>query len=534
VVSGATPKNLKLFVAGSVGVSTAIALWALADDFGLRSPQTVSRLEDWRGLISASLGNTGHIADLCGLGLLTALIAFAVAGARVAWLWGTALVILAAAMVVCFSFHSNVALIVGALTAIALEMRQWRRLGGVWIRFAVLLLAWVAMLAFFVLDTPGNPHPGGIVRQALSSDRLAFGWDSRLVIWSNTLAMIAQHPWLGWGVGCFTHGYPQQAAPWVIANPEWVRLAGAYTNAAHSEALQIWAEMGIVGLALWCVLFVMHFRACARLLRDSDRTRHLAGLALTGLTLMWLLHTLMNFPLQRPDGRLTLVLLLGAAAGMDARGRTAWSIPLALPLRGWRLALGAALVVMLVSFPVGQGIWTHAVERRMGVAYELSRTWHRQRRALQSQGAPPVTMAEWANADLLWNSLEAYDRVLALDPENPDAISGRKGTLYAAGIDLRGGANALPPNDAEAQRLREQSDVFLRAVIDESHRVFETLQSAVIWQELAIATELLGDRNEARRLWVTAFERAPATVGGPDFQRWMQDEEFRRMWESAE
>jgi hypothetical protein len=56
----------------------------------------------------------------------------------------------------------------------------------------------------------------------------------------------------------------------------------------------------------------------------------------------------------------------------------------------------------------------------------------------------------------------------------------------------------------------------------------------VIWQELAIATELLGDRNEARRLWVTAFERAPATVGGPDFQRWMQDEEFRRMWESAE
>ena len=68
------------------------------------------------------------------------------------------------------------------------------------------------------------------------------------MIWLNALEMIHRHQLLGAGPGCFTFVYPRMRSAFLPVDPEWLRYPGAYTNAAHNEILQAWAETGPVGV----------------------------------------------------------------------------------------------------------------------------------------------------------------------------------------------------------------------------------------------------------------------------------------------
>lgn len=78
-------------------------------------------------------------------------------------------------------------------------------------------------------------------------------YDSRLwreQVWAGTRRMIAEKPVWGWGVGAF----PLTHQPWTLTG----RRAGeVYADGpnledeAHNSYLQLWAELGLVGLALW-------------------------------------------------------------------------------------------------------------------------------------------------------------------------------------------------------------------------------------------------------------------------------------------
>jgi O-antigen ligase len=519
-------------------VGSVVAVWALVNDFAFEQGQSAfARLEDWRGGIHSSLGNTSHIGDLLGLAMLPALLLFGFARRTVTlWPAGIACVVLAAAMVVCFSFHSDVALIVGALIVlVGVGRRRRRLLMRRWRRFALLGAAWFAVLLFYFGDVPGNPHRPGLASQATSSDRLAWGWDSRLAIWSNTLAMIGECPWLGWGVGCFTHGWPQQSSVWVATNPDprIAALAGRHTNAAHSEILQLWAELGIVGLALWIILFALHFQACARLMRHERRALRLAGLWLMALTVMWLLQAQMNFPLQMPVGRLTLVALLGIAAGLDTRhrpegGRQAFE--LTLPLRGWKFAVASLIAIGIASYHVGHATVRHIVLARFRAPYELSTIWGQRRSAWMAQGAPPQALGAWADSELAWDAVEAFNHTLELDPEFTDAVNGLGGMAFRMGSDCLMAAMALPEGDPERGEWRVQGENLLRASIARGHEALRGLQEAELYRRMALAHELLGDLDEARPLWIVTFERSPIQQGSADFVRWINDPEFRQVW----
>jgi O-Antigen ligase len=523
-----------------VAVGAIVAVWVLVNDFTFEQGQsTFARLEDWREGIRASLGNTSHIGDLLGLAMLPALLLFGYARRRLSlWLVGGVCAVLAAAMVVSFSFHSDVALIVGALIVIVgLGTRRRRLLSRRWRRFALLGTAWLAMLLFYFGDVPGNPHRPGLASQATASDRLAWGWDSRLAIWSNSLAMIGERPWLGWGVGCFTHGWPQQSSAWVAMNPDprIASLAGRYTNAAHSEILQLWAELGIVGLALWIVLFALHFQACARLMRHGRRPLRLAGLWLTALTVMWLLQAQMNFPLQMPVGRLALVALLAIAAGLDARNRSEGerqAFGLTLPLRRWRFAVASLVAIGIASYHVGHAVVRHMVLARFRAPYELSTIWNRQRGAWLAQGAPPGAMAAWADSELAWDAVEAFNHTLELDPNFTDAVNGLGGMAFRMGSDCLMAAMALPEDDPEREAWRVQGEGLLRASIARGHEALRGLQEAELCRRMALAHELLGELDEARILWIVTFERSPIRQTGAEFARWMSDPAFRQAWQT--
>lgn len=114
---------------GLVGAGAVVALWVLYEDWCVAfAPERlgiVSKLEDWRGYLVASLGNTSHIGDFCSLAFLLALLGFVYARRwLVVLLFGAALAVLAAALIVSFSFHSNVSLIVGVLVLLAGQRRN--------------------------------------------------------------------------------------------------------------------------------------------------------------------------------------------------------------------------------------------------------------------------------------------------------------------------------------------------------------------------------------------------------------------------
>jgi O-antigen ligase len=313
-----------------IGLGALTALWVLRDDAVQAWLPHLEHLQpnlpDWRGWLAAGLGNTNHIGDLLALALLPTLILFGeTRRPPMVRRLGALAVLLAAALIVCYSVGSNLGLIVGALTMLALVLRgaggRWfvRR----WRRWGALVLAWIGLIAFFNTDQPLNPHRPGILMQGFGSARWHEGGPTRLVIWAQTVEMIRLHPLLGVGTGNFTDVYPEMDSAWARDRPDLKPYRGLWTNAAHNELLQAWAEQGIVGLALLLAVLAAAFHALLKDLALASRPAFLIRVTLAGLLACWIAQAQMNFALQHPTGALSLfAILLGVLAEQDARART--------------------------------------------------------------------------------------------------------------------------------------------------------------------------------------------------------------------
>jgi O-antigen ligase len=121
------------------------------------------------------------------------------------------------------------------------------------LRGQAIVVAGVLALASGVLLAPGIWSRAGTIGD-LSSDTAR----ERFAMASAGLRLVAEHPILGVGPGQVKRLYPQYAPP------EAVRL---HTSHVHNTPLQIAAERGVVGLALWVAVFVAFFVRAGRLLR---------------------------------------------------------------------------------------------------------------------------------------------------------------------------------------------------------------------------------------------------------------------------
>ena len=318
----------------TIALGAATALWALYDD-AVRAwfPQyrhLISNLGDWRGYLAAGLGSTSHIGDLTALALLPALTLLGEARkGRVKILLFAAAIVIPAGLIISFSVGSNFGLIAGAglMAGLVLwrDRGRWftRRIG----RWLALSAAWAAMILFFILPHPANPHGlmpdeaggkitarWGIFSEAFGSNRWQAGGPTRLAIWAETLEMIRRHPLTGVGTGNFTYVYPEMDSRLVWDRPDLRVYQGMYTNAAHNEILQQWAELGIVGLFLFLTLNGLAFYSLLRGIAWTGKMEFLIRMTLAGMMLAWLVQAQMNFSLQHPAGALTFFALLLAVA----------------------------------------------------------------------------------------------------------------------------------------------------------------------------------------------------------------------------
>ncbi len=149
-------------------------------------------------------------------------------------------------------------------------------------RLIVMCLAAALLIGLIVLPM-GGAH------------RLVHGfWDSgmttRTIVWQDTLSLVRSKPFTGYGLGNFQWVYPQFRSAGITRKVDF----------AHSDFLQLWAEGGVVGVALWIAFFVIAMRA---------------GKSKAWACGMVLCVALVDFPLQLPAIGIVLFMLLGMHAG---------------------------------------------------------------------------------------------------------------------------------------------------------------------------------------------------------------------------
>lgn len=149
----------------------------------------------------------------------------------------------------------------------------------------------------------------------------------RLGIWSKAERMIRARPVTGWGVGSFP---VQQALYWdprhrSRSQREIVERGPSLQENAHNTYLQLTAEVGFVGLALYLLIFAAFFVTAFRALSQQRRRLRLLVLigAIGGIVTQMI--SAIGMPSwEFPECSLFLWLVLGmgmAAAGVGERGR---------------------------------------------------------------------------------------------------------------------------------------------------------------------------------------------------------------------
>lgn len=526
--------------------SLAMALWVLLQDFrGAFAPESISvrqTLGDWRDVLSTvAMGNTSHIGDFLVFGFLAWMGGFLLCRRRgtLALALG-ALWLHAAALVVCWSVHSNLSLVVAAVLVGWLLCRRGgqavylRRKG----RWALLAAGWVAVVLFFALDHPVNPHgshvwapaaeaqyqqagiappgggfSGGIFSQAFASPRWVAGWETRVAIWLTTLEIIRHNSWLGTGAGTFTHVYPGTISGLVQADPALSRYAGSWTNAAHNDLLETWSELGIAGAFLLILLVAMSIK------QHWDRLEALPGpgnrvilsLSLAAITALCL-QSMMNFPLQLPTSLALFAMLLCVPFLLPAKGGEQRDLYVPVERHYGSVALGIRMKNM--AFPT-----------------EVSLRWVGEGRAAMAAGAAvmllPAVVAAWISlvplrADIAYREvreLKLRADARGLTEESAERIfqgAGRVLAIWPGHVDCRSAYQ-----DALLERGRYTE------VVEQTPKVLAKLNAIEVYVRRARALEALGRPGEAASDWDEIFRRRQdyGQLHPAQYQQWLLRQE---------
>jgi O-antigen ligase len=193
--------------------------------------------------------------------------------------------VLLAALVLSASRGGLIIALVEALSVLALSYLRQSKARRRTVILGAVLIGFTGVLMLIVgFETASERFSS----EALIAGRIQFA--------ISTVHMIAAHPWVGWGLGCWPAVYPAFAT----LDP------GVIVNQAHSDWLQWTAEGGLLvglamlGLALWAV---------------RPAIRSIWGIGVLAV----LTHALFDYPFSRPAVGAWPILILAMAAVSQPR-----------------------------------------------------------------------------------------------------------------------------------------------------------------------------------------------------------------------
>lgn len=194
--------------------------------------------------------------------------------------WTTLLFVFGIGLLVCFSRGVWLSLIV-AVGFLLMQIKTGEQHRN------VLFVGAVTVLLLLIVSFPGASN---IAQERISSvfDFQFASNQARLLRWGQALLMFLENPIIGKGYGAFAILYEADAS-----------LVGGYTSqfqlGAHSEYLQVLAELGVVGFAVWMWLVIAFFRYGFRALKEiEDGFYRSLTIGLLSAELSLLVHFIVN------------------------------------------------------------------------------------------------------------------------------------------------------------------------------------------------------------------------------------------------
>jgi O-antigen ligase len=116
----------------------------------------------------------------------------------------------------------------------------------------------------------------------------SFSLTKRISYWTETIKIILQHPFKGIGLGNFSL---------------------KETVFAHNSYLQIWAEMGLLGLLMWLTIIFLFIKKGLRNIHYERENYYKLGLFLSGAS--FLIHNFIDFSFFVPQASFLWWVILG-------------------------------------------------------------------------------------------------------------------------------------------------------------------------------------------------------------------------------
>jgi O-antigen ligase/Tfp pilus assembly protein PilF len=180
----------------------------------------------------------------------------------------------------------------------------------------LLLITFLIITIIYSTDNPLNKSAITVPQRAISTfNEQDPSINTRLLMWKTTFEMIKDRPILGSGIGSFKMNYLDYQADFLQRNYYYIKYSGK-AGEAHNEYLQIWAELGTIGLGIFIGIILMFYSLIINYLKKNKSEKEkiiVFGLVL-GIT-CFLIHCLFTFPLHVPTLGSTFFILLGLTVG---------------------------------------------------------------------------------------------------------------------------------------------------------------------------------------------------------------------------
>jgi O-antigen ligase len=301
---------LRWLVVGLIAAAVISAILGILQYVGWARELSPWVNQPLKGDAFANLRQRNQFASLTSIGLVAVLGWVAAQSkahnmSRSAWVLAWVLINVLAAGVACTV--SRTGAMQWALVGVLMAAWGWRSAkhdeafskGLIWLALAspVLLAVWSVLMPWVALQTTGEWGASMILRvTGQAQDYAACG--GRRVLWANVLALIAQHPWLGWGWGETDYAH-------FMTGYSSLRFCDMLDN-AHDFPLHLALEFGLpFALAVMAVFGVWILRRTPW--REQQAWRVMAWCLLLVLGL----HSLLEYPLWYGPFQMTLGLAIG-------------------------------------------------------------------------------------------------------------------------------------------------------------------------------------------------------------------------------
>ena len=128
------------------------------------------------------------------------------------------------------------------LTIVIFSLREWQAIVKKLVPAVV--ISFLFYLITLVITSPLLSRYTLPVRFGQMANTLNSAIISRIQVWQDGFPVVLSHPYFGWGLSLFSDVFPK------FRPPHW-RI---FLNYAHSDYLQIFSDMGIIGLGVYLFL----------------------------------------------------------------------------------------------------------------------------------------------------------------------------------------------------------------------------------------------------------------------------------------